>query len=244
MNIRFRDMTHLLSQMYGSNTYVNVWNCQAVFIIADKSEEELELTEKQREALEKLKNYVIYTVNDGAINISCQYQLDDVSFEVLRMILENQIDDALYIISEPDEDDFRKKAEELITMMDEGEYVIVKDSALDYGCWEGCQGYHNIQWVAKLNNKLVLVDNGDAHHAYCDANREILRELTENEAITLLSKYIKQVAKRYNYTNVELENYELDSEVEDRKMLFCKKHNEIYFDYEECPQCFYDDEVI
>ncbi len=237
--IRFRDLTHLLSQMHGSNTYVNVWNCQAEFVIGGIYESDFEenLTEEQSEALEKLKEYIIYTVNDGAINISGMYQLDDIAYEVLRLILENEIEDALEIISQPGEEDFREKAEELISEMDEGDYAIVRDSALDYGCWDGCQGYHNRQYVAMLNEKLVLVDNGDAHHAYSNAPIEIIKELTEDEAVEMLTEFIKQFAERYNYTKAELENFMLDSEF-DGKMHICEKHNEIYFDYEECQQCY------
>ena len=243
--VRFRDLTHLIGQLYGSDTYVNVWNCKAEFCICGKSEEELELTEEQKRALEELKNYIIYTVNNGAINFSGQYQLDDVSYEVLRMILENNIDDALEIISKPSEEDFRERARELISLMDEGDFAVVRDSAIDYGCFDGCQGYHNRQYIAVLNGKLVLVDNGCGHHVSTDlyggcSGYEILREITEDEAIEMLAKFIEQVAERYSYTKVEVESYELDSEAQSCKMLLCKKHNEIYFDYEECPACYYE----
>ena len=244
--VRFRDFTHLLGQIYGSNTYVDVWNCQATFIIAGKSEDELELTEKQKEALEKLKNYVIYTVNDGAINFSGHYQLDDVAFSVLREILsttnEEIIDAMIEAISTPTPQEIQEKAKEIIEVMEEGDYVVVYDSGLN--CWEGCQGYHNIQYVVFHNGKYILTDNGQAHHAYCQGCEAwvVLKELSREEAIKRLAEYIDKVAEKYNYTKVELENYQLDSEAERAKLLFCEKHKRFFFDYEGCLEC-YSEEV-
>jgi len=242
---KFRDTTHLMGQVCGSDTYVNVWNCQAEFIINGKSEDEMELTEEQKNALEKLKNYIIYTVNNGAINFSGHYHLDELSYEILRMILDGQVNDAMDIISNPSEEDYREKANELISLLDEGDYCIVRNSALDYGCWDGCQGYHNIQYVAMLDGKLVLVDNGCGHHVATSihggcSGYEIIKELTEEEAVEMLVDYIKQIADKYNYTKAELENYQMDSECENTKMKICKKHNEIFFDYEECSACYYE----
>jgi len=237
--IKFRDWTHLLGQIHGSNTYVNVWNCRAEFVINNIYESDIEdkLTEEQKEALERLKNYIVYTVNDGALNFSGQYQLDELSFELLGEILQGNTD-IIETIEAPSEQEIKAKAEEIILALREGEYVVVRDSSLDYGCWGGCQGYHNVQYVAMLK-KLVLVDNGNAHHALASTagQYEILREISEQEAIEMLTKYIEQVAEKENYTKVELENYVDDSDFTG-KMKICEKHSEIYFEHEECRQCY------
>ena len=243
--IKFRDFWHLVRMLCGSNTYVDVWNCTAKWIINGIHEDEFidKLTDKQKEALEKLKDYVIYTVNGGAINVSGCYQLDEKALSILKEVLstkdEEIIDTMIEAISEVDEKEIIEKAEELIDLMAEGDYVIVRDSRLDYGCWDGCQGYHNVEYIVYHNNKYILTDNGLGHHVYSNAEGyTVLKELTRDEAIKYLAEYIKQICERYNYTKLELEDYTIDSELDDAKLLFCEKHKKFYFDYEECYDCY------
>ena len=235
--IKFRDLTHLAAQLGGSDTYVNVWDCRARLIVNGHDEDELNLSDEQRNAIEELKRYVVYTVNQGAINFSGHYHFDDVSLEVLRMILEGDIKDALDVIRKPTDKDFKQKATNLIELMEEGDYCTIYSSALTYGCWDGCQGYHNEQYVTLINGKYMLLDNGNAHHALSNSPRCVVREVSKSEAIEMLADYLRAVACRENYTVAELENYTYDSEYTSR-ITICEKHNTYYFpEVENCPMC-------
>ena len=232
------DLMHLINQMSG-DTYVNVWDCKATLVISGVSEDELNLSDKQREALEKLKDYIIYTVNGGAINISGIYYLDMTSLEILEEILKGNTE-VIEKIDVPSEDDIYSTARELIESMQEGDYATVYNSGL--ACYEGCQGYHTIEYIVKHNGRYILTDNGQAHHAICLGCKEfkILKELTKEEAVERLAEYIKQVAEKSNYTKLEVKNYMLDSELDNAKMLYCEKHKRFYFDDVGCPDCLYE----
>jgi len=66
---------------------VSVWNCRAALFIGGKSEDGFKLSEEQREAIERWKEYVIYEENGGAINWSGIYYPSPYAVEILKEIL-------------------------------------------------------------------------------------------------------------------------------------------------------------
>jgi len=140
-----------------------------------------------------------------------------------------------------------KKAREVILSLQEGEYVIVSDSMLNAGCADTCKDMHNVQYVARLEGKLVVVDDGYTHHKVLldrlsAGVHSIEEEVTEEEATEMLVDYFVRLIKRDKLTRTELENYTKDSDIAERKMSLCKEHNIegrsiVYFEDEGCPDC-------
>lgn len=249
VRLKFRDFVHLLSQLHGSPTYVDVWNCQASWVIGNVPQSEFEdrLTEKQKEALDELANYVIYTVNDGAINISGQYQLDGLCYEILRKILEAEsdeaVEEAIALIQKPTDQDIEELAREIIGELkkEEREHDLVQiyNSRYAMNCWDGCQGYHNITYLTQLGGKLYKCgDSYQAHHAICPHGGIWAEVADEEEALSELAAYISEVAGKYNYTKAELQDAR--SWFEDGMWFYeCNEHG-YYFLYEGdhgCPKC-------
>ncbi len=217
--------------------YVNVWNCKPEVVINGKSENELNLSEAQKRALEKLKEYVVYTVNNGALNWSGQYPFDDFSLDLLKEILEGKTD-VVQQIEKPTDKDFEEKAKELIEELEEGDWQTVYSSALAYGCADGCRGYHYEEYVTKKNGELVLFDNGQAHHALCLKPERKTIVLSKEDAIQKLKEYLSALAERYDWTKRELEDFELESLSTGIKLEYCDRHDFFFFNYEEeCPYC-------
>ncbi len=250
MYMKFRDLIHLIGQMHGSPTYVNVWNCQASWIVGNVSLEEYEdrLTDKQKEALEKLAEYVIYTVNDGAINISGQYQLDQLSYRILGEILgarnDEDVERAIEQIQTPTDEDFEALAREIISILKKEEYegrlVRIYNSMYIWKCWDGCQGYHREIYLTQLNGRLYECgDNYYSHHA-CSPNGTVwTKEIDEEEALQRLTNYLSTVAERYNYTKVELQDPE-DWFEEYLLIDKCDEHGHYFYYIDEpngCPRC-------
>lgn len=181
------------------NAYVDVWNCQAKIMLNKQTPlNEEKLSEQQREALEKLKYYVIYTENGGAINWSGIYPFSYFSLRLLEKILAGDVD-VISQIEEPTDEDFRRKAEEMIKSLENDELVLVYDSALACGCSDWCQGYHQHEYITRKDEKYLLVDDGYGHHCTFLVGREnvasigiILREIKVEDAIERLVSYLEK----------------------------------------------------
>jgi len=222
-----------------NEAYIDVWDCKAELIIDGKSEKELrlKLSSEQKKALEKLKEYVIYTVNGGAINWSGQYYFDDFSTELLKKILAGELD-ALDAIEKPTDKDFEEKARKLIEEMEEEEWQTVYSSALAFGCANGCREFHYEEYLTKKDNKLILFDNGKAHHAICINPERKAIVISTEEAIQKLTDYLKALANKYNWTKTELKDFEIESSTTVIEVKYCQKHNVFYLNiFDNCPYC-------
>lgn len=84
----------LMPTIIGEELTVSVWNCSATLFYGDDSEEKLakkcKLSEKQMNAIDLLKYYIIEAVNGGAINFSGIYYGDQKSLRWLKRILESE----------------------------------------------------------------------------------------------------------------------------------------------------------
>jgi hypothetical protein len=212
-----------------NNTYLNVFDCQAKFLINGKELDEEKLTEKQREALEQLKNYVIYTENSGAINLSGIYSLSSFSFELLQKILsstdEDELDEIIYQISKPTEKEILEKAVELVENLNDYELIKVRDTKILL-CYDNCQGYHNRAYVTKINNKYYIVDDGYGHHHAWSKNGKVvaslgveMNEIAKEEAIQKVKEFLELIVDKYDYTREELDSHDIENE----KLYYCEK---------------------
>jgi hypothetical protein len=74
--------------------YINVWDCRATLIIGSHTEKDFDLSEEQRQILEEWKHYVVVEENEGAYNWSGAYFPSHESLQVLKAILENNLERA------------------------------------------------------------------------------------------------------------------------------------------------------
>ena len=81
----------MLCGIGSKDVYVSVWDCRATLILGDRTEKDLNLTDKQKEVLQEWKYYVIEDENDGAINWSGAYYPSYESLQVLKAILANNL---------------------------------------------------------------------------------------------------------------------------------------------------------
>jgi len=195
----------------GRKMYVNVYNLQAE-IVLDNGEvlNEKELTDSQREAIEKLKSYIIYTVNHGAINFSGEYEFNEIAYEIFNEIMSGNTD-AIAEIRDVEEEDIEKRAEELIQNLEDDELIEVYDSGLH--CSDYCRGYHNRKFISKRGGEFLLVDNGYGHHVAFSIGRRVVASLgvttekiSKEEAIEMLKEHLRELTKKYNFTVRELKN--------------------------------------
>jgi len=84
----------MLCGIGSKDVYVNVWDCRATLIIGDKNEKDLNLSEEQKQILEEWKHYVVVEENEGAYNWSGAYFPSHESLQVLKAILENNLERA------------------------------------------------------------------------------------------------------------------------------------------------------
>jgi hypothetical protein len=214
--------------------YVNAWNCRATIVTTDGELNEDELSEEQREAIEEVKNYIIYTVNRGALNISGQYYPNDTAEKIFEEILRGNCE-AIKGIRAITETDITEKARQLISELREHELIEISDTGLQ--CSEFCHGYHNKRYLTRINGELRVVDDGYGHHVMFSSPRGVIASLgisisdiTEGEALKELSEHIRAIADKYDYTKAELESIDLQQPFELRK---CERCNQLYFDFDE-----------
>jgi len=194
--------------------YINVWNCQASIVLDTKEIlDEDQLTDEQREAVETLKKYVIYTVHESAINRSGLYDFNEVAEDILDDVLRGNTD-AVNAIRALTEEDISEKATELIRNLGEKELVEVENSRIAYGCSEFCRGYHNHQWLTRIGGALKIVDDGYGHHhGFSRGGRLVTTlgvstsDITEEDALDKLVEYIRTVCDRYDYSIYEVKNW-------------------------------------
>ena len=195
---------------------VLVWNCRAILYVNGQPLDEEKLSDKQREAIERIKDYVIYTVNGGAINWSGIYEFDAFSLLLLSKVLKGDTE-CVKEIDEPEDSDFREVAKRIISGLRSCEGVMVYSSALSCGCSDLCRGYHNHKYVIKSRSgKLGLFDDGFGHHvAFSTAHgitptlgARLVKVISEDEAIELLADYLRLRAERERWTKAELLYYE------------------------------------
>jgi hypothetical protein len=84
----------MLCGIGAKDIYVNVWDCRATLIIGSHTEKDLDLSEEQKQILEEWKHYVVVEENEGAYNWSGAYFPSHESLQVLKAILENNLERA------------------------------------------------------------------------------------------------------------------------------------------------------
>ncbi|MEM2030739.1 MAG: hypothetical protein QXV35_05280 [Archaeoglobaceae archaeon] len=202
-----------MKRMEWEDAFINVWDCKAKIVIDGETLDESKLDEKQREALERLKEYVVYTENNGALNWSGRYEFSEFSLELLERILKGETE-AIEEIEDASDEDIEKKAIEMLSELRDNELIEVYDSALSYNCADGCQGYHNHKYITKQNNKFYLVDDGYGHHvAFSVAGRIVattgvtMTEISYEEAKERVVEYLRTLVDRYAWTKRELRDH-------------------------------------
>jgi hypothetical protein len=211
--------------------YVNAWNCRATIVTTDGELNEDSMSEKQREAIEALKEYIIYSVNQGALNWSGEYYPDDLAVEIFEEILRGNCE-AIQRIGDISDREITEKAREMISELREHELLEISDTGLQ--CSEFCHGYHNKRYLTRINGELKVVDDGYGHHAMFSTPRGVvaslgisISDLTEGEALKELSEHIRAIADKYDYTKAEFESIEdLRLPCELRK---CERCNQFYY---------------
>jgi hypothetical protein len=198
-----------VERLDSEDVYVNVWNCRATLVIGEKTEKDFALSEDQKDALERLKEYVVYTENGGAINWSGQYFLSEYSVGLLKAILEGRT----YVINEvdvPTDEDYKIKAEQVLGLLKAGEIKAVEVYDSGIRCCEGCQGFHVHQWLTCEQGQLVLHGSGAHHAGYGDWWGEKTKVVSESEAFADVVDWLKELAKKWDWTKRELLEADLD----------------------------------
>ncbi len=199
--------------MEWEDVFICVWDCKAKIVIDGETLDESKLDEKQREAIERLKEYVIYTENNGAINWSGRYEFSNFSLELLERILKGETE-AIEEIEDANDEDIEKKAFEMLNELRDNELIEVYNSAISHNCADGCQGYHNHKYITKQNEKLYLVDDGYGHHVAFSVRGRIvatvgvsMKEISYEEAKERVAEYLRTLVDRYVWTKRELRDY-------------------------------------
>jgi hypothetical protein len=205
-------MLYPVERLDSEDIYVNVWDCQATLCVGEKTEEDFSLTQEQKDALEKLKEYVIYTENGGAINWSGQYFLSDYSVGLLKAILEGRVD-AVSEIEPPTDEDYKIKAKQILNLLKAGEIKAVEVYNSIIRCYEGCQGYHVHQWLTYEQGQLIFHRSGAHHAGYGDWWGEKAEPITESKALDEIAEWLSQLAKKWDWTKRELLEAEEDLDI-------------------------------
>ena len=205
-----------IGKMDGERVAVSVWDCRARLWIGQKEEGMLNLTEEQKEAIEKWKEYVIYTENGGAINWSGIYLPSPFAVQILKQILRGKVD-AVNKIAEPTKEDFQKKVKLLLRALKKGyvKGVEIYNSAIR--CHDGCRGYHLIQWLEYKNGQYEKYETG-CHHAMLTHgmwDKAFVKTLTKEEAMAEICEWLEELAEKYCWTKYELMNADLSYEYQE-----------------------------
>jgi hypothetical protein len=208
-------MLYPVERLDSEEVGVNVWNCQARLFIGQKTEDNFDLSPGQKEALEKWKTYVVYTENGGAINWSGIYLPSPFAVEILKQILAGRLE-AINEIAEPSQEDFNQVAEALLISLERGDVKGLEIYNSIIRCFDGCRGYHTTQWLEYQNGQFCMYATG-CHHALLIRgmwSKRFVKILTKQEAIAEVSEWLKQLAKKYDWTKYELTNADISYEYE------------------------------
>ncbi|MHC1627456.1 MAG: hypothetical protein ACXQTI_01305 [Candidatus Nezhaarchaeales archaeon] len=184
--------------------YINVWDCRATLVVNGRTEDDLDLTEEQKKALEELKMYVIYTVNGGAINWSGIYHFDEYSLDCLKKLLKGDLS-WLKTLGEPTDKDFEETAKAVLEELKKGGTEFVYWNPNERGltgfpavltAHEGklCKCY--VVWRERPNRwgQLQLVAE------------DVYKPVSDQEALKLIKERLEDLAIRENWTKKELED--------------------------------------
>jgi len=106
--------------------------------------------------------------------------------------------------------------------------LLVWSSAWGYGCWEGCQGYHQETYLFFDGERFNTFEYG-AHHAVCIGMWDINpRSINEKEAVSLTTSFVEHIRKDEDVYKDEAEDFINSLELNTIK--YCEKHG-YYFDY-------------
>ena len=97
---------------------------------------------------------------------------------------------------------------QILEEMQEGQFINFYHSASYFGCFPNCGGYHEKLYIAKLDGKLFLIDNGAVHHSKPPSFLKAVKELSEAEAVRLMKKYLGYLGERrlLGFIQIELES--------------------------------------
>ena len=97
---------------------------------------------------------------------------------------------------------------EVLEKMQEGQFINIYHSASDFGCFPSCGGYHKQLYIAKLDGKLFLIDNGAVHHSEPPSFLKAVKELSEAEAVRLIKRYLGYLPEKrlLEFIQTELES--------------------------------------
>jgi len=188
----------------------------------------IELDEKQEDLIEEVLFEVVN--RNGMINRSGIYPVFSSDIERMIKAFQKKLKPAKT-------DDV---VDEIVKLLrrSPNEALLVWSSAWGYGCWEGCQGYHQETYLFFDGKKFNSFEYG-AHHVTCKGMWDINpTDISEKEVRQLITEFVEETKKDEKIYDDEIECFVGSLDLSSIKL--CKKHG-YYFDTGYgCEECQYD----